>query len=337
MKRQNLVKLSSHLLLFVSLIFFSLNYKVCIYLMHQAKGQFTLLFNRESLSDFEKKHPLSTEQKNNLSLIPLIKQYSVDSLSFSPTQNFNSIYDQKGQPLLWLITASEPFELKPYYWRFPLVGKVSYKGFFKKELAIKEQTELLEKDYDVELREVSAYSTLGWLSDPVLSNLLNRSKGSLCHLIFHELVHATYYAPGAVDFNENIAEFVAHKATLQFLKHDSLAFKNYIQDQADSKIFNAYMLQKMEFLSAYYAQIKHLPNRSLLKNQLLKNIADSITFLPINNKTRYVTQKKEIQKFKNAYFIGFIQYNSLQDSLEAVFNKIYKGKIEKLVQDLKLN
>jgi hypothetical protein len=40
---------------------------------------------------------------------------------------------------------------------------------------------------------------------------------------------------------------------------------------------------------------------------------------------------------KNAYFIDFEQYDSMQDSLESVFNKFYKGDLKKLVQDLKQN
>ena len=40
---------------------------------------------------------------------------------------------------------------------------------------------------------------------------------------------------------------------------------------------------------------------------------------------------------KNAYFIDFEQYDSMQDTLEHVLNKFYKGDLKKLVQDLKQN
>ncbi len=318
-------------------MFSAFQYKISLYLLYQAKGQFLILANTESFSDFKKNHHLSPQQKSNLELIEKIKTYSVDSLGFTPTKNYTSIYDQGAKPLLWLITACEPFKFKAYHWYFPIVGNVSYKGFFKKELAQTEYNYLLEKGYDVELRTVSAWSTLGWFNDPVFSGMLDRPKGSLCHLIFHELFHATYYAPGTVNFNENLAEFIAHKATLRFLKKDSIALNNYLNEQVDSEWINQYMLQNKQRLSSYYEQIKNRPDRNLLKQARLKNIADSVSLLPLKNKKRIAKRGEEILRFKNAYFVGFMQYSSLQDSLEEVFNKIYRANIEKLVQDLKLN
>lgn len=337
MKWRFLFKLLTHLILFTFLMFSAFHYKISLYLLYQAKGQFLILANTESFYDFKKKHHLSPQQKSNLELIEKIKTYSVDSLGFTPTKNYTSIYDQGAKPLLWLITACEPFRFKAYHWYFPIVGNVSYKGFFKKELAQTEYNYLLEKGYDVELRTVSAWSTLGWFNDPVFSGMLDRPKGSLCHLIFHELFHATYYAPGTVNFNENLAEFIAHKATLRFLKKDSIALNNYLQEQQDSEWINQYMLQNKQGLSSYYEQIKNRPDRNHLKQARLKNIADSLSLLPLKNKKRIAKRGEEILRFKNAYFVGFMQYSSLQDSLEEVFNKIYRANIEKLVQDLKLN
>jgi hypothetical protein len=38
---------------------------------------------------------------------------------------------------------------------------------------------------------------------------------------------------------------------------------------------------------------------------------------------------------KNAYFIDFLQYDSMQDSFEVVFNKFYNSNIRNLVRDLR--
>ena len=46
-------------------------------------------------------------------------------------------------------------------------------------------------------------------------------------------------------------------------------------------------------------------------------------------------RKDLIKQSKNAYFVDFLQYNSLQDSLEIVFNKFYNSNLAKMVQDLK--
>lgn len=323
--------------LFVFFIIAAKNRNLFIYLVYQAKGQMTLLLKREPLGDFTRRIPLSPEEQQNLQLVERIKKYSVDSLGYEPTGNFTRIYDQQGQSILWVVTACEPFAFEPYVWKFPLVGKVTYKGFFKKEMAQKEYNHLVVLGYDADIRPVSAWSTLGWFEDPLLSSMLNRSKGSLCNLLFHELFHATYYAPNSVDFNENVASFVAHEATLRFLRKDTSALKDYERRYCDNKIYTNYMLRKLKYLKTYYDSICRLPDRNILKLKAIYEVQDSIKHLPLHNKGLYLQRLDEALRFKNAWFVDFIQYNSMQDSLEDVFNKIYKGNIEKMVQDLKLN
>lgn len=327
--------------LILAYIFFGLtviciiNYKTSIYLLGQAKGQLNILAGTEPISVYSQKHDLTPLQKENILLIEKIKKYSIESLDYLPTKNFTSIYDQKNKPVLWVITASEPYELKAFEWKFPVVGKVSYKGFFEKELAVKEYNKMVATGYDVDIRSVSAWSTLGWFNDPLLSSMLQREKGSLCNLLFHELFHATYYAPNAVNFNENIASFIAHKATIQFLKNDTMALKKYLNRFSDNAIYNRYMMRKTEMLKAYYPKIKDDKNKHVLKLKALYKIADSIQYLPLSDKNKFMDKKEEIFAYKNAYFIDFEQYDSMQDSLELIFNKIYKGNLKKLVQDLK--
>lgn len=312
-----------------------LNYKTSIYIIEQAKGQLHVLLNTQSISAYKKNNSLTKQEKNNLLLIEQIKAYSIDSLGYLPTKNFTAIYDQKNAPVLWVITACEPYALNTYEWKFPVVGKVSYKGFFKKELALKEYNHFISMGYDVDLRSVSAWSTLGWFNDPLLSSMLHRSKGSLCNLLFHELFHATYYAPNCVNFNENIASFIAHKATIQFLKNDSTALKNYLNNYSDNAVYTRYMIRRANFLRTFYPTIAMQKNKQVLKFKALYHIADSINYLPFNDKQKFLSKNEDIFSYKNAYFVDFEQYDSMQDSLDVVFNKIYKGSLKKLVQDLK--
>ncbi len=322
--------------LFSALVIICLiNYKTSIYIVSQAKGQLAILSGTEPIFEFIQNNELTPQEKENILLIEKIKRYSIDSLDYLPTKNFTEIYDQKNKPILWVITASEPYAFSAFEWNFPVVGKVSYKGFFKKELAEKEYNHMVAAGYDVDIRSVSAWSTLGWFKDPLLSSMLRRQKGSLCNLLFHELFHATYYAPDAVNFNENIASFIAHKATLQFLKNDTLALKTYINGFLDNAIYNRYMIRKTEMLRAYYSTIKDNKNKHVLKLKAMYAIADSIQYLPLKDKDKFIAKKEEIFRYKNAYFIDFEQYDSMQDSLELIFNKIYKGDLKKLVQDLK--
>jgi predicted aminopeptidase len=323
--------------LLTGFLFLALEHRTVIYLFYQAEGQWQVLKNTSDFEDFLLKHKLSASQQDNFALIEKVKNYSVDSLDYEPTTNFTRIFDQEGQTTLWVVTACEPYSFDAYYWNFPLIGKVSYKGFFKKELAQVEYNHLVNSGYDVDMRGVSAWSTLGWFSDPLLSGMLDWSKGALCNLLFHELFHATYYAPGSVDLNENLANFVAHKATCRFLRNDTLALNNYLRAQKDRDLFDSFMLRQIDRLKKQYTKTKTLPDKYLLKLRSIFEVTDSLNKIPFHNKKRYLSRQADILKFKNAYFIDFIQYNSKQDSLEEVFNKIYGGKIENLVRYLKQN
>jgi predicted aminopeptidase len=315
-------------------LFIAINHQTSLYLLRQAAGQAGVLMNTCSIEEFEKENQLSTTESENLLLIQQIKNYSVDSLGFTPTNNFTSVFNQHEEPILWVITACAPYAFKNFEWYFPIVGSVSYKGFFKKQLAEKEYNHLRAAGYDVDLRSVSAWSTLGWFKDPILSTALSRKKGSFCNLLFHELFHATFYAPGSVDLNENLANFVANKATLLFLRNDPERLIEYQQDQQDQRVYSAYMLRKKNELNQYYKTIQADSNKQALKYLALIRLSDSIGLLPFYNKNKFIKRRKEILKFQNAYFVDFQQYESQQDSLENVFNKIYRADLKKLVSDL---
>ncbi|MCW3076634.1 MAG: hypothetical protein JWO32_1243 [Bacteroidetes bacterium] len=320
--------------LFALFVFTAFNYKTSIYLFKQGKGQINILMNTVSMEEYALH--ATREVKEKLKLIEEIKRYSIDSLGYKPTENFTRVYDQKNRPVLWVLTVSEPYELKAYEWEFPLIGKVSYKGYFEKDLAVKASDHFKSEGYDVDLRSVSAWSTLGWFNDPVLSNTLNRSKGNVCELFFHELFHATYYAPNTVNFNENVASFIAHKATVQFLSQDTAAVKEYLKEYKDNICYRNFMLRQSLALKNKYKSIRARPARLILKLKAINEISDSLKVLPGAQERHFITRKKAMYSGKNAYFIDFEQYDSMQDSLEKVFNIIYDGKLKKMVKDLKV-
>jgi len=191
----------------------------------------------------------------------------------------------------------------------------------------------VSEGYDVSIRTVTAWSTLGWFSDPLLSNTLLRSKGSFCNLLFHELFHATYYKAGDVNLNENLANFVAHKATLKFLRNDAVALGQYLDYYNDELSYKNFLLRQYRFLKSGYEKTeeKLLPE---FKKRTMLMIADSVRKIGLTNSKKFERRAEAIIKFQNAYFVDLRQYESLQDSLEDAFNKIYRRDLKKMVQDL---
>jgi predicted aminopeptidase len=330
-------RIAASLCLFVAFVFLAWHYRMIIYLARQGMGQARVIQRSQPISRFLSTTRLSPQHKKNLLLVGELKKFSVDSFGFYPTSNFTTVYNEGDRPTLWAITACAPYALKAYEWTFPLIGTVTYKGFFDSALAISEYNHLVSSGFDVDLRPVSAWSTLGWFSDPILSNTLKKKKGALCNLIFHELFHATYYAPGNVDLNENLASFVAHKATIKFLQNDSLSLMAYLDDCADDQLFRRFIKQTSEALPLFYEKISGAPSRYILKMKYFVDLVKGIDRLPLRHRQRTAARKREILKSKNAYFVDYEQYEGLQDSLEKVFNKIYNGDLKKLVQSLKRN
>lgn len=326
------LKLLFHVVMLCVFIICSINHNLCIYLYFQARGQIRILTHTQSIAGYRASNTLTKKQVQNLDLIAEIKRYAEDSLGFTKTDNYQSIYDQRGEPVLWAVTLSDSRSLKPYYWHFPVIGSVSYKGFFEKEKAEAEARHFTANGYDAEIRPVSAWSTLGWLKDPVLSNMLQSPKGAVCNLIFHELFHSTYYAPGTVEDNENLATFIGDKATRQFLRHDTAALNAYLYKKHDDLLYRQYMSAGVDKLRAYYSRKQYsLPG----KLKLLMDISAGLDSVPFKSPRRFSGEKAKIMQCKNAYFVGFNQYHQEQDSLETAFNKFYKGNLRNMVLSLK--
>lgn len=329
-----LLRLFMSYLAFMALGIAVFNYPLSIYLLRQAKGQFEVMWSTETLEEFRSNNQLDQKQRDNLNLVALIKKYSVDSLGYKPTRNFTSIYNQHDKPILWVITGSDKYELQAVEWKFPLIGSVSYKGFFNKDLALKEKDHLQAQGYDAGIRQVSAWSTLGWLSDPLLSSHLKKSKGNFCNLLFHELFHATFYEASRINDNENLANFIAHKATLQFLKKDTISLNEYLYDHSEREKLNQFLNAETKAYKLFLDSIAHHKNKLILKQKQLYFIIKKLKNSGIKKEKIVLITEEEILLEQNAYFIDYMQYNSKQDSLENAFNKFYKGSIKNMVRSL---
>jgi hypothetical protein len=98
-----------------------------------------------------------------------------------------------------------------------MLGHLPYRGYFDRERAEAEAARLSsEEGFDVCISGVAAYSTLGWLDDPVTRPMLTRGAASLVETLFHELVHATAFFPGEAGFNEGVAQFIGQQAAIRF-------------------------------------------------------------------------------------------------------------------------
>ncbi len=108
-------------------------------------------------------------------------------------------------------------------WCFPIAGCVPYRGYFSREGAQAEGDRLRAQGHDVYLGAAGAYSTLGWLPDPLLSTFPWEDSAALAELLFHELAHSVLYVPGEAAFNEAFATAVGRAGRQRWVAAQGLA------------------------------------------------------------------------------------------------------------------
>ncbi|XOV91810.1 MAG: aminopeptidase [Bacteroidota bacterium] len=314
------------------------NIKLLIYGIQQGWGQFNIIWNARPIEEILLDESQPDSLKVQLRFTFKVREYAINNLGLSESENYTTFYDQGGKPILWNLSASEPFELKPYLWKFPFLGYMPYKGFFDLDRAIKERDKLKEEGYDTRIRSVGGWSTLGILKDPILSNMLERGEGELAEVIIHELVHATVFIKNEIDFNENLASFIGEMGAQRFLRDhfgdSSEALISYVNELEDSERFKQYMLRSSKRLESLYQHINEKPDSIKLaqKDSLIMDIAKNLDTVAFKQEQYHHIFDRALPN--NAYFMAFLRYHSKEDSLRNMLNQ-FNGSIPAFIKDLK--
>lgn len=301
------------------------------YGLMQAKGQIGILWNVQDVDDVLRNPSFPDSLKARIRLIEEIKQFGVDSLGLTPSKNYTTFYDQHGKPLIWVITASERYKIKAYKWEFPIIGTFPYKGYFDSTRAVREEKELIRQGLDTDIGEVSAWSTLGYLKDPILSSMLKRREGSLANLILHELTHGTLFVKNDLELNENLASFVGDLGAIRFLTQkygpNSKELHNYEFSKKYNDAYSQHILRGISKLDSLYStfgtELNPDPKKDSLKKHVIQKIVnDADTLLASKNTLKANTNRKEYPLPNNAFFISYQTYKSRQN----IFKDEYKTK-----------
>lgn len=227
-----------------------------IYFLRAAYEEGRILWRRQPIADFLATPDLHNDTKEKLTTVLAVRDYAQKVLNLNVAGSYAS-YSYVDRPdLTYLVIAAPQTELRPYTWWFLVVGHVPYKGFFSKSEAQSEAERLHKQGYDTTIRTSAAFSTLGWFDDPLLSHLLRFDKIALSEVVFHELFHNTLYIKGAGAFNESAANFIGHRATIDFFNQrfgpDSAEHKRAVQLWQEELEFAGFIEDLIVNLSGLY-------------------------------------------------------------------------------------
>ena len=156
--------------------------------------------------------------REKLRLVLDARRFAADSVGLRVKESFTQFTQLESDTLVLLVSAAHRDRLKSHTWWFPVVGRVPYKGFFDLREARREAQRLRDRGLDSYVRPASAFSTLGWFNDPLLSTTLREDSLDLANTVIHEVTHNTFYAAGQAVFNESFANFVGARGAAWFFR-----------------------------------------------------------------------------------------------------------------------
>ena len=159
---------------------------------------------------------VAVETRDKLRLVLDARDFAERDLRLRAGASYETFTQLHRDTLVLVVLAAPEFELRWKTWWFPVVGDVPYKGYFDFDDAHAEAEGLAAQGYDVSVRPVSAFSTLGWFPDPILSTTLRLDSLGIVETVIHEITHSTYFPTGHADFNESFANFVGHHGAIAF-------------------------------------------------------------------------------------------------------------------------
>ena len=211
-----------------------------------------------------------------------IKRFAVETVGLKNNDNYTRYREIDRDHMVDVVQACDAASFDPYMWGYPILGRLPYKGFYERPDADAEASRLKGLGYDVIVRPVDAFSTLGFTRDPVYSFMKRYSPFEIADLIIHEQTHATLFLKGQPEFNEEMATFVGDEGAFEWLRQTygegSSEYRAAVDSKADSDLFVSLLHELSDRLRAVYtgpfSREEKLARKSEIIDEFKKDLSD---------------------------------------------------------------
>lgn len=248
------------------------------YVTQAAAGQEDLNRRGIAIDEVVKGGHLDKRTRGLLAHVAPIKAFG-ERYGLARTDNYERYVWINRPAVVWVVSACHPLAFRPRAWKFPIVGSITYTGWFDRKEAKAYADELAAKGWDVDLRPSQAYSTLGWFDDPILSTMISEGDdalGDLADVVLHETLHATFYVPNQSTLNESVASFFGDELAAKYLDEaagpDSPEKASFLEARARGA-------RRGQVMKAAYADLAKLYASKLSREEKLaekKRITDAL-------------------------------------------------------------
>ncbi len=229
-----------------------------LYVLRAGYEEAKILSRRQSIAALVSDSTTPPAVRGKLDLVLAARDFAVDSLGLEAGDSYTTFSQLDSDTLALVVSAAYRDRFEAYTWWFPIVGNVPYKGFFSESRARSAMRDLEAKGLDTYLRPTSAFSTLGWFNDPLVSPLLRYDSVSLGTTVVHELTHNTIYLSGQGAFNESFAQFMGGRGGIAFFcsryGEDSRECDRATARWSDELIYGAFLDGMVGDLDELYAR-----------------------------------------------------------------------------------
>ncbi len=181
-------------------------------------GEVKILAHRQAIDKLLADPQTPPPLQEKLRLVLKLREFAARELKLPANGYYLCYVELHRRYVVWNVEAAPEFSLKAKAWHYPIVGRLTYRGYFSEVAAQRYATSLARRGLDISVEGIEAYSTLGWFKDPVLSSFIHHHEMELAEIIFHELAHQRLFISGDTDFNEAFATAVAEEGVRRWLR-----------------------------------------------------------------------------------------------------------------------